>query len=136
MLKKPWLWMGMFVFLLVACGRSATSAPVVVTDDANGTTVTLQPGQTLVVRLAANPTTGYLWQIAEVDRAVLRPLGEEAGYTPQASDGARLGAGGTAEWRFEAVGQGTTVLTLHYLRPWEADAAPARTFTLTVKIAP
>jgi len=126
-----WLPVVLLMALLTACGASSDQT-VVVTDEANGTTVALRPGQTLVVRLEANPTTGYTWELGEVDRAV--PVGE-AGYTPSASDQQMVGSGGTAEWRFEAVGSGTTVLTLHYLRPWEPNTEPAKTFSLTVNVA-
>ncbi len=125
--------MVVLIALLTACDASP-SHTIVVTDEANGTTVSLRPGQTLVVRLKANPTTGYRWELIKVNQAILKLTGK-AGYTPSISDQQIVGSGGTAEWRFEAVGSGTTVLTLHYLRPWTSNAKPAKMFSLTVKVA-
>jgi inhibitor of cysteine peptidase len=45
-----------------------------------------------------------------------------------------IGGGGAHEWNFRAVGKGTGTLSLGYRRPWEKDAAPAKTFTLTMVV--
>ncbi len=121
------------LLLLGACGRSAHQ--VVLTEGDNGRAITLKAGDVLVVRLAANPTTGYTWTLAAVDEAVLHPAGE-AGYTPEPAAQGRVGAGGTAEWRFVAAGNGTTTLELLYTRPWETPSQPGKTFSVTVTVQP
>ena len=127
-------WLSLLALLaLAAC--SGKSAPLTVTDADNGKAVTLTAGQTLIVRLASNPTTGYEWQLQSADAAVIKPVGE-AGFTPAPAPTGMVGTGGIAEWRFEAVGEGTTTLTLSYQRPWEQNATPEQTFTLTVTVKP
>jgi inhibitor of cysteine peptidase len=47
-----------------------------------------------------------------------------------------VGVPGEQVWSFSAQGTGHAVLTYVYARPWEKNAEPAKTFTLTVTVAP
>lgn len=49
---------------------------VVATEANEGATVTLKQGQALAVVLESNPSTGYQWDVAQVEPPVLRPLGD------------------------------------------------------------
>jgi inhibitor of cysteine peptidase len=104
-----------------------------VTEQENGRRVTVAQGDTLVVTLASNPTTGYEWRIAKDDPEHLKPLGKPEFIGPQ---NRRVGAGGKQVFRFQAQSPGTTVVELHYLRPFEKDKPPARTYRLTAQISP
>ncbi len=119
------------VFLLaelVACGPQSGD----LTEADNGSRVTLEQGQELVITLESNPTTGYSWHVMEVDADVLKQVGEIEYKQATGSDGL-VGAGGTETIRFEAVATGEATLTLGYFRSWE-DEPPVETFTLTVVI--
>ena len=48
--------MGLDLFFAVGCAKT-----VEVNEEMNGGSVTLEQGQTLVLKLASNPTTGYDW---------------------------------------------------------------------------
>ncbi len=114
---------------VVACGSaSATlgpppatpSPPPAMTVDraASGSTVTLAPGQQLVVTLETNPSTGFSWVSGVApDPSVLAQLGEP-GYTPSAESG-RIGVGGIATLTYVAVAVGETGFSLLYQQPWE-----------------
>lgn len=120
-------------FLLVlalfsGCGTNGTS----LTESDNGKQVTLQPGDTLTVTLESNPTTGYSWQVMELDKAILVQDGDPE-YKQSPGSGGLVGAGGTETFRFKAVGSGKTSLELGYMRPWES-APPIETFTIQVGI--
>ena len=93
-----------------------------------GRTIELRTGDRLSVSLAANPTSGYSWELAAVDRRVLAPVGEQ-GY--QASSAA-TGSGGMFAFEFEAAAAGHTELRLVYRRPWEKDRRPAQSFKVSV----
>ncbi len=83
--------------------RNATAAKTVtVTDTDNTGEVNLNPGDTLVVRLSSNPSTGYSWSVAQNDASLLRPLGNR--YVR--SLGKLMGAPGYQVFRFKAVGSG------------------------------
>jgi predicted secreted protein len=38
----------------------------------DGITVKLEPGDTLVITLDANPSTGYSWHVLEIDDSILK----------------------------------------------------------------
>jgi len=97
----------------------------------NGSEVTLKSGQTLVVALEANPTTGYDWLLEiEPDEDVLSVVGKEF----EGPGGERVGAGGVTIWRFRAVAAGETSFQLGYARAWEKGVEPLETFSLRVVV--
>ena len=118
------------MLLLAAC--SPASSEVNIGADANATQLDLKVGQVLVISLESNPSTGYGWHVSEVDESILKQVGEVE-FVQEPTDEQIVGAGGTEVLRFEAVGAGTTTLTLTYTRVWE-DVDPEETFTVTVVI--
>ena len=113
--------------LTAGCG----SREVALDDRDNGKQIELEQGQTLAITVESNPTTGYSWaqQEGEPDD-ILVMLGEPE----YKSKSALIGGGGTETLRFRAERPGTTTLQLIYRRPWEEDAQPAATYTLTVSV--
>ncbi len=122
------------VFLLAAalsgCGSGSQKVNLGAPD--NGGQVTLQTGQTLAISLESNPTTGYQWQVIEIDNAILQQTGESE-YKQAAGTEGLTGAGGIETLRFQALAAGQTPLTLGYMRPWES-VPPLRTFTVQVTV--
>jgi inhibitor of cysteine peptidase len=113
--------------LTLATGCSPQQQEVKATMDDNGREMELKKGQTLVVTLEGNPTTGYSWEVAEpLDEQVLRQVGE-AEFKAESE---ALGAGGVQILRFEAVNAGQTTLKLVYHRPWEEGVEPLETYSL------
>jgi len=97
---------------------------------ANGRQIDLQKGQTLVITLESNPTTGFRWEVVELEESILRQMGE-----PEFQSESDLpGAGGTETWRFKATNAGQTALQLVYRRPWEEGEEPLETFSLQVVV--
>lgn len=95
--------------------------------------IELAVGQSMTMTLPGNPTTGFLWSVAECPDVVQVNLAfeqksPESGTplcgSPRATVVALTGVKG---------GQGT--VRLIYARPWEKDTAPVstRTYTVTVK---
>jgi len=95
----------------------------------NGGQVTFEVGQTLVLTLASNPTTGYEWEIAEIDEAILK----ETHHEYKADWPVLIGSGGRDVWYFRAEAEGRTTLTLNYRRSWE-EAEPIQTFGVEVVV--
>ncbi|MGV9680554.1 protease inhibitor I42 family protein [Nocardia sp. NPDC003482] len=110
---------------------SPISEPILVGTDGDGQSQALTVGQELAVALPDNPSTGYQWQLREVDQNVLAQEGD-----PQFRPGANPmpGSPGTVVWTFTAASPGTTKLTLVSVRPWEQGAAPAQQFSLNVTV--
>jgi len=118
---------------LAAAGTPSPTAPpseVRLGDADNGRQVELKMGQQLVVSLEGNPSTGYTWEVTEVDAKVLRQSGEPE-FQPQSN---LPGAPALITLRFQTVGAGTTDLKLAYRRPWEKNTPPAQTFAVRVSV--
>ena len=96
----------------------------------SGQEVSLAAGETLTVTLESNATTGYSWnENASIgDKTVLQQTDHK--YQPPAA--AIPGAGGKEVWHFQALKTGTSKISMEYRRPFEPNAAPAKTFTLAV----
>ncbi|WP_405166130.1 protease inhibitor I42 family protein [Nocardia sp. NBC_01499] len=99
----------------------------------NGQERQVAVGQSLVVTLPANPATGYLWQITELDANLLQAQGDP-GYKPDPNVPVAPGSGGGTVWTFVGKAPGTTKLSMDYLRPWEQGVEPAQTYSLTIKV--
>lgn len=97
-----------------------------------GRQIELAPGQKVAITLESNPTTGFSWQVAGVDGAVLKQVGEVEFTASAPEDQQLVGAGGSETLRFEAQAAGQTTLSLAYLRPWEEGVEPLETFTIEI----
>jgi inhibitor of cysteine peptidase len=115
---------------LSGCQNPFVKGPMKLTAKDAGGTVEMKVGDTLQVMLEGNPTTGYDWEMAPGDEAVL----EQLGASTYKADSDLMGSGGQVTLRFKAVAAGQTALQLVYHRPWETDEPPAETFEVTVTV--
>jgi len=118
--------------LLVGCGSSSSEEikEVLVDMEDNGRQINLYSGQTLVVSLEAQPSTGYTWEVVELDELILRQEGDPE-FQP-ASGG--IGASGVQIFRFEAVSAGKTDLRMIYHQPWVEGVEPRETFSIHITV--
>lgn len=100
----------------------------------DGQSVNAKVGKDFDVTLKSNPTTGYQWQVVQIDEAMLKQVGTPQ-YTPNANSG-MVGAGGEETFTFRPLKPGKTTLKLAYSRPWEKDKQPGKTYDLTVNVSP
>ena len=105
-------------------------SPTRLSEQDRGKTVELHAGDKLEVSLKGNPTTGYQWEMAVVDAAILKLVGEPE-FSP---DSGALGAGGKVTLRLQAVAAGQTTLQLIYHRPFEKNTPPTKAFKATVVV--
>lgn len=96
----------------------------------NGRQIEAEVGQILAISLESNPTTGFGWELIELEDPILQLMGE-AEFQPSESNEI-VGAGGTETFRFEVASTGQTTLTLVYRRSWEEGVEPLETFSLNV----
>lgn len=115
---------------LLASGCASGASPRPLTEADDGQSMKLRPGERLEVTLAGNPTTGYSWELVELDTAVVRPVGEIS----YRQEGQGIGAGGVFVASFEAITTGRTDLRMAYLRPFERDQSPAQTFAIRIVV--
>ena len=110
----------------------ATAAPnlneVRLTELDNGSLAQLGEDQTLVISLESNPSTGYAWEVAEIDEDIVYQVGESE--FEQLSP--LLGASERQILRFKPIKAGQSTLRLVYRRPWEKGIEPAKEFSIQV----
>ena len=125
---------------LSACNAGAGEAPsppAASTGDVAGVRdgrTTLAVGQTLLISLPSNATTGYRWQVSDSYADLLlagAPFGDEV---TDAHAPGMVGVGGNTVWRFRTARPGTATLTFTYGRSWERDTPPAETATYTITV--
>ncbi len=129
------------VISLTLVGQSMASRPqpasgeITLTALDNGRQVELATNDILTLRLESNPSTGYFWEVQDVDETVLRQVeGIEGsnGFEFEARESSMVGGPGTQILRFAGVSKGYTTINLVYHRPWER-AEPLKTYSVEVK---
>ncbi len=103
--------------------------------------IEVEAGLKFKIAMESNPTTGYSWQLAEpLDEDVVilvNSVFEKDDSEGHGDEGEEMvGAPGEEVWTFEAIGEGSTEISLEYVRPWEEDAAPEETKTFQVEVKP
>lgn len=130
------------LIVLGACAAPADQTPSPASSEAAGGEVqgvrdgrtTLAVGQTLLISLPSNATTGYAWTLSGSNIDVLSPgtpFGEEA---TDPHEPGMVGVGGNTSWRFQAAQPGMVHLSFAYRRAWEANTRPAETATYTIVV--
>ena len=95
------------------------------------TSIQVMAGKPFAIRFHSSPGTGYRWDLAtELDGKLLEFLAEKT----EEPESMRLGGRDFVDWTFRALAAGETAIAMKYARPWETEAAPARTHVFKVKI--
>ena len=125
------------VALAAGCGSSSTTTPttpessrVPKTYTKASTKITANVGETFIIQLDSNPTTGYSWQIT----GPLSPAVEKVSniYVPGKNASSTPGAGGVEKWMFKAVSKGDAVIQMEYLQAGSNTKGDSATFNVTV----
>jgi len=93
----------------------------------DGSSVNVYKGQKMIIELASNPSTGYRWDVREIDKGILRLRSIEFGK-PETE---LLGAPQKQVFQFEVIDKGETIISLVYWRPWEK--IPMDTYSVNIK---
>jgi inhibitor of cysteine peptidase len=130
MKRTTYLSLMLWTLACTALGGCGVSRDLHLTPADDGRQIQIRPGQELIITLESNPTTGYSWQVRQLDERVIQQLGEAAFQ----EDSALLGAGGVEVLTFRALQGGETSLELVYQRPWEKEEEPLETFHIQVVV--
>ncbi|MBE9256511.1 protease inhibitor I42 family protein [Dolichospermum sp. LEGE 00246] len=114
-----------------AANPPMSKSEITVNDANNHSQIIIQKGNMMIVELLTNPGTGYSWQIIKNDPDKLKPLGDSV-LKPLETE--VPGASENQVFRFLAQNSGLAVLELHYLRPWERNIPPLKTYQINVQI--
>ncbi len=121
----------LLVVMLGGCGPSQVNLDA----SADSTLKQVARGQNLFITLESNPSTGYRWDVVELDASVLRQVNESVFKSYSTSNPPLVGVGGTETFRFEPQVPGVTTLKMIYHRAWEMDVAPIKTYTIQVAVS-
>ena len=91
-------------------------------------TINTAVGDEFEVRLAATPSTGYIWEAQSLPEGI-KLSGSD--YERPSAD-TRPGDPTTQVFRFRAQRAGDYTITFHLKRPWESDAAHSQTVSVKV----
>lgn len=120
--------------LLTSCGANDEPAEGGRTFDLTaadaGRTLTLRPGDEIVVTLDSNATTGFAWRLDTEPAAEVLDLVKSEYVAPETE---LVGAGGQEVWRFVATGRGSTRVAMGYERGFSGETA-GEPFDLTVVV--
>lgn len=92
---------------------------------------TVAKGRNIVLRLCANPSTGFAWEEAQLStHTVLAERSRE--FIPP---GVTMpGGAGLEQWVFEAIDRGACSVVLSYSRPWDGGEKGVWLFELQVTV--
>lgn len=100
-------------------------------------TIRVQANTAFIIKLVANPTTGYSWEPTIEDSARALIAIEGSRFEMSQNNQMLVGAPGVQVWQCRALNKGQTTLTFRYIRPWEEKAqqkaAQEKTYTLIVE---
>ena len=88
-------------------------------------------GDTIVVELCSNPTTGFRWEYETIGNIILKEV-EHKFVDPE--DEELIGAAGKEVWTFEVIDKGATEIRLAYNRTWEGGTKEEWTYLMIVTV--
>jgi inhibitor of cysteine peptidase len=110
---------------VIVSTSAAAGEPVLMSEADNGKTIIIAKGDSLVIRLKSNPSTGYGWQVGKNNDSILKLIGLPAFHPAEHEI---PGAPGRQSFTFVAIAKGSDAIELGYARPWENGVAPVKTF--------
>jgi len=133
MLPRSVLFHVSLLALLGGCAAALAAPPAsrALSESDSGRSLVLSVGDRFAVKMRSTPGTGYTWEVVGGDPGV---VAERPPRTSKPAGPERPGSAVVETISFAARGPGTTRLVLAYHRPWEREAAPARTFVLDVTV--
>ena len=95
------------------------------TESDSGRELSVAVGDAIEIALPENPGTGYRWIVKAGGEPCLSLESERF------ERGAAVpGRGGVHRWTFKVIAAGSAAIEMNYLRPWEKNVPPARSFMI------
>ncbi len=109
-------------------------AATTLTEKDDGRTVSYNEGQSVIVALASNPSTGYDWAVTATDKTFGYPV-----TTKFVASSSKIGAGGTTKLTWATKGAlsmvGKHAIELSYQRSWEKKPTKVLHFVIEILAA-
>lgn len=114
---------------MCGCGNDVDDI-ISLTEEDNGRTITFQEGEVFEVVLEEDPASGCRWEIKIIDTSVILGKGKPEFRPYSGADG----TGGERFFRFDAYGQGGTLLYMAYNKNREREARPIKVFKVKIEV--
>jgi len=111
-------------------GAMAQTAATLTEAD-NGKDIDVHVGDTIVLRLPENPTTGFRWAFDDLDTGAVSAKEGDHTHSSEA-----VGSGGEMTWHLTPTAAGSTPIKLKLWRHWEGDTSTRKRFAVTLKVSP
>jgi inhibitor of cysteine peptidase len=100
-----------------------------------GKAIDLRAGDTLVIVLCSNPTTGFQWsEEAQISGTGILKQENHEFVGPESEPPPPPGTPGLQTWRFQTLNEGSSTVSIEYSRPWEGGEKGEWIFTLNVDV--
>ena len=96
------------------------------TKSENNNSLSVHKGDTVMIELEETPTSGYMWNIAEINSAIAQLQSSNYELASPA-----MGGGGKRKFVFYITGPGNGSISLKNLRQWSGDVA--ETFSVNLQ---
>jgi inhibitor of cysteine peptidase len=113
----------------VASQKSLPVNQLTLTQEQNGQTVKTRSGNTFIIQLPENPTTGYRWSLLLADSSIVELVSDEVFH-----GSSTIGSGGQRRLTFRAKNIGSTQLKLSLFRPWEGRLSSSEEYHITLVV--
>lgn len=115
-----------FLSILLVCACPAIASTLTFTDEDSGNTVHVNQGDTIILTLVENPSTGFRWFMDATRGLIL----ESDEYEPSGSG--LIGAAGTRTWTYTVTVSGILSISGIYKQGWMPTTGNEDVFTLTL----
>lgn len=120
--------LGIFLLFFSSCGNQG----IVITHMQDGQSVQVHAGETIVLQLDENPTTGFTWEVSQTDATILTL--QDSTYVPEPGNPGETGRGGTHIWTFVTKHPGTAHLQLKNWRSFEGASSATQWYNVTLEV--
>ena len=125
---------GVLALACLAGCKAEADEPLILDETADGTAITISPGDYFTIQLDANPSMGYLWEVTTLNEKV---LALEKSVVVNTKEASRFGGRKQRQLTFQAVSQGVTRLELEFdkANDFDEDDPSLETFSLVITVA-
>ncbi|MBD2194620.1 MULTISPECIES: protease inhibitor I42 family protein [Calothrix] len=106
------------------------SSNLILGKDDNGKTVELSVGQSFLIQLNENPTTGYQWEVSKIDADFVKLTEDQ--YIQNIDS--ETGGGGIRNFKFTANSTGEYQIQLVHQCSWRRDESSITYFKIKLRI--
>ena len=116
------------LFTLIGCSPTT----IIIKENNQEKKYSLKKGDIVKVILNANPSTGYKWQIENIDNSKIKIVEET--YTANKVQSDIVGSGGNKIYLFKAISKGNTSIEFEYSRPFEKELPSKKKLCINLEI--